>query len=89
MMDPLLSSMLITVLVVIMLSGAAAALLLRSHLAAVVALSVVSLGLTLLLAWLAAPDVAMTEGVVGLGLGSLILALALWRLQLFGGDDDA
>ena len=65
-----------------MLSAALVALLSRSHLVAVVSVSVLSLGLTLLFVLLKAPDVAMTEGVVGAGLSSLILALALSRLGL-------
>jgi energy-converting hydrogenase B subunit D len=73
-------------LVALMLIAALSALLVRSHLAAVVATSVLSLALTLLFVWLKAPDVAMTEGVVGAGLGSLILALALSRLRLLRSD---
>ncbi len=76
----------VPLLVVVMLVAALSALLVRSHLAAVAATSVVSLGLTLLFVWLKAPDVAMTEGVVGAGLGSLILALALSRLDLLKPD---
>lgn len=70
-------------LVGVMLSSALVALISRSHLVAVVATSVLSLGLTLLFVLLRAPDVAMTEGVVGAGLGSLILALSLSRLGLW------
>jgi|SaaInlStandDraft_7_1057024.scaffolds.fasta_scaffold00097_29 uncharacterized MnhB-related membrane protein len=70
-------------LVVVMLTAALAALLSESHLVAVVSLSILSLGLTLLFVLLRAPDVAMTEGVVGVGLSSLIFALALKRLRLY------
>ncbi len=73
---------LVGLLVVVMLAAALMALLANSHLVAVAATSVLSLGLTLLFVVLKAPDVAMTEGVVGAGLGSLILALALSRLDL-------
>ncbi len=85
-MEQVLSLWSVVVLVLMMLVAALSALLLRSHLAAVVATSVLSLALTLLFVWLKAPDVAMTEGVVGAGLGSLILALALSRLGLLRGE---
>jgi len=70
------------ILVVLMLSAALAVLWLPGHLSAVLASSAVSLILTLLFVLLRAPDVAMTEASVGLGLGSLILSLALYRLGL-------
>ncbi|MBT3198085.1 MAG: DUF4040 domain-containing protein [Gammaproteobacteria bacterium] len=73
-------------LVVVMWAAALSALLLKSHLAAVVSTSLLSLGLSLLFVLLRAPDVALTEGVVGAGLSSLILALALIRLGLVGGS---
>ncbi|MEJ2394822.1 MAG: DUF4040 domain-containing protein [Candidatus Thiodiazotropha sp.] len=66
-----------------MLVSAVMVLLVRNHLAAVAAASVVSLGLALLFALMRAPDVAMTEAAVGVGLSSLILALALRRLGLW------
>jgi uncharacterized MnhB-related membrane protein len=72
------------VLALMMLIAAAMVLLVRNHLTAVAAASVVSLGLALLFALLRAPDVAMTEAAVGAGLSSLILALALRRLGLWG-----
>ena len=70
-------------LALMMLASAVMVLLVRSHVAAVAAASVVSLGLALLFALLRAPDVAMTEAAVGAGLSSLILALALRRLGLW------
>ncbi|MES9990994.1 MAG: DUF4040 domain-containing protein [Candidatus Thiodiazotropha sp.] len=66
-----------------MLSAAVTVLLVKNHIAAVAAASVVSLGLALVFALLRAPDVAMTEAAVGVGLSSLILALALRRLGLW------
>jgi uncharacterized MnhB-related membrane protein len=73
-------------LAVMMLSAAAMVLLVKNHIAAVAAASVVSLGLALLFVLLRAPDVAMTEAAVGVGLSSLILALALRRLGLWRVD---
>ncbi|MET0072212.1 MAG: hydrogenase subunit MbhD domain-containing protein [Candidatus Thiodiazotropha sp.] len=70
-------------LAVTMLSAAVMVLLVKNHIAAVAAASVVSLGLALIFALLRAPDVAMTEAAVGVGLSSLILALALRRLGLW------
>ncbi len=88
MMESTLSLWAVSLLVLLMLIAAVAALLMRSHLTAVVATSILSLGLTMLFVWLRAPDVAMTEGVVGAGLGSLILALALSRLGLLGKEGE-
>ncbi len=68
------------VLVVIMLVAGAGVLLMNDFLAAVGAFSVVSLCLSGLFALLAAPDVAMTEAVVGAGLGTVVFALALHRM---------
>lgn len=48
--------------------------------AAVVASSVVSLALSVLFVILRAPDVAMTEAVVGAGLSGVLLAMALRRI---------
>ena len=81
-MDSVVMPWITGLLVMVMLSAALVALLSTSHLVAVAATSVVSLGLTLIFVLLRAPDVAMTEGVVGAGIGSLILALALKRLGL-------
>jgi uncharacterized MnhB-related membrane protein len=74
-------------LALMMLSGAMMVLLVKNHIAAVAAASVVSLGLALLFVLLRAPDVAMTEAAVGVGLSSLILALALRRLGLWQIDN--
>ncbi|EGV50836.1 NADH-quinone oxidoreductase subunit B [Candidatus Endoriftia persephone str. Guaymas] len=70
-------------IVLVMLGSALAVLLLRSHIAAVVAASVVSLTVTMIFVLLRAPDVAMTEAAVGAGLSSLILALGLRRLGIW------
>jgi len=72
------------VLVVLTLGAALAVLLLNNLLAATAAASVVSLGVALMCVMLRAPDVAMTEAVVGAGLSGLILALTLRRLGLVG-----
>jgi len=69
-------------LVALTLGAALAVMLLRNLLAAVAAASVVSLGVAVMFVVLQAPDVAMTEAVVGAGLSGLILALALRRLGL-------
>lgn len=71
------------VIVAIMLLAAAAALLFKNHVAAVAAVSVVSLAVSLLFVILKAPDVAMTEAAVGAGLSALVLALGLRRLGLW------
>ncbi|MCU7919481.1 MAG: DUF4040 domain-containing protein [Candidatus Thiodiazotropha sp. (ex Epidulcina cf. delphinae)] len=73
-------------LALMMLSAAVMVLLVKNHIAAVAAASVVSLGLALLFVLMRAPDVAMTEAAVGVGLSSLILALALRRLGLWEVD---
>lgn len=70
------------VIVVLTLGAAVAVLLLDNLLAAVAAASAVSLGVALMFVILQAPDVAMTEAVVGAGLSGLILALSLRRLGL-------
>lgn len=69
-------------IVTLTLGAAIAVLLIENMLAAVAAASVVSLGVALMFVILQAPDVAMTEAVVGAGLSGLILALALRRLGL-------
>ncbi|MBT8439100.1 MAG: DUF4040 domain-containing protein [Gammaproteobacteria bacterium] len=74
---------LLFVIVMIMLAGALMAMLMENLLAATVAASIVSLGLTVIFVFLRAPDVAMTEAAVGAGLSSLILALGLKRLGLW------
>jgi energy-converting hydrogenase B subunit D len=69
-------------LVALTLGAALAVMLLKDLLAAVAAASVVSLGVAVMFVILRAPDVAMTEAVIGAGLSGLILALALRRLGL-------
>ena len=75
--------LLVLFIVVVMLCSAVAVLLLKDFLAALAALSVVSLGLSVLFVILRAPDVAMTEAAIGAGLSSLLFALALRRLGLW------
>ena len=72
----------IALMVIIMLAGAVTVLLVESHVSAIAATSAVSLALSVIFVILKAPDVAMTEAVVGSGLSTVILALALFRLQL-------
>jgi energy-converting hydrogenase B subunit D len=84
---------LVLILVLIMLIAAIAVLVLPNMIAAVVASSVVSLSLTIVFAFLKAPDVAMTEAAIGVGLGSLILAIGLkrlgyWHLNIAGDEND-
>lgn len=68
-------------IVIIILLGAVSIFLLKDLMAALVAFSVVSLGLSVLYVLLRAPDVAMTEAAVGAGLSSLLFALALRSIQ--------
>jgi uncharacterized MnhB-related membrane protein len=70
------------ILVAMTLGAALAVMLLDNLIAAVAAASTVSLGVAVMFVVLRAPDVAMTEAVVGAGLSGLILALALRRLGL-------
>ena len=70
--------------VVIMLAAAAAVVLLKDLMAAVAAASVVSLALSVLFIVLRAPDVAMTEAVIGAGLSGVLFALTLYKLGLAG-----
>lgn len=84
---------LVLILVLMMLSAAIAVLFLPNMIAAVVASSVVSLALTIIFALLKAPDVAMTEAAIGVGLSSLILAIGLkrlgyWQLDKSGENGD-
>lgn len=69
--------------VLVTLGAAVAVLTLENYLAAVVAASVVSLGLSVLFTLLQAPDVALAEAAVGAGLSSVIFALALRRVGLW------
>jgi uncharacterized MnhB-related membrane protein len=72
--------------VVIMLAAAVAVVALRDLMAAVAATSVVSLALSVMFIILRAPDVAMTEAVVGAGLSGVLFALTLYKLGLVGRD---
>jgi multicomponent Na+:H+ antiporter subunit B len=78
---------LITTLAVLV--AALAVVFLRSLLAAVAALSVVSLGLSILFALLRAPDVAIAEAAFGAGMSGLMLALTLRRIGLWHAVADA
>jgi energy-converting hydrogenase B subunit D len=75
----------VLMIVVVMLLSALAVLLMKNFMAALAALSVVSLGMAVLFVILRAPDVAMTEAAIGAGLSSLLFALALRRLGLWKG----
>jgi uncharacterized MnhB-related membrane protein len=75
--------------VVLVLVAAVAVLVLDSLIGAVVAASVVSLGVSVLFVLLRAPDVAMTEAAVGAGLSGVVLALGLRRLGLWRLEGDA
>ena len=72
----------IALMVFIMLTAAIAVLLVDSLISAVAATSAISLALSVIFVMLNAPDVAMTEAVVGSGLSAVILALALFRLNV-------
>ena len=73
----------VLILVIIMLAAAVSALLLDNLIAATASASAVSIALATIFIILRAPDVAMTEAVVGTGLSSLILVLGLKRLKLW------
>ena len=68
----------ILILALVMLGGAAAVISLRSLLSAAIAEGIVSLVLALLFLLMSAPDVAITQAVVGAGLST---ALYLWSLR--------
>jgi uncharacterized MnhB-related membrane protein len=74
--------------VIVMVGSAFAVIVLRNLMAAVVASSVMSLSLSVVFVILRAPDVAMTEAVVGAGLSGVLLALALWKTRLTGELDN-
>lgn len=76
------------IIVVLTLVAAVAVLVLDNFIAAVAATSVVSLGTSVLLVLLRAPDVAMTEAAVGAGLSGVVLALGLRRLGLWRLEGD-
>jgi energy-converting hydrogenase B subunit D len=69
--------------VIVMLGAAFAVLLFKNYLAAIAAMSVVSLSLSVLFVVLQAPDVALTEAAVGTGISGVILALTLRRVGLW------
>ncbi len=69
--------------VAVVLLSAVAVLLMKNFMAALAAMSVVSLGMAVLFVMLRAPDVAMTEAAIGAGLSSLLFALAFRRLGLW------
>ena len=73
----------VLVVVIVMLLSAVAVMLFKDFLAALAAMSVVSLGLSFLFVVVRAPDVAMTEAAIGAGLNSLLFTLALRRLGLW------
>jgi len=72
---------LVALIVFMMLLAAISVLLVSSNVSAVALSAVVSLMLAVLFVILKAPDVAMTEAVVGSGLSAVILALALKRIH--------
>jgi energy-converting hydrogenase B subunit D len=74
--------------VVVMLGAAFAVLFLQNYLAAVAAISVVSLALSVLFVVLQAPDVALAEAAVGVGVSGVILALTLRRVGLWKIETD-
>ncbi len=80
-------TVLVAISVAVMLIAAIMAVALRNWLAAVAALSVVSLALSFLFALLRAPDVALAEAAVGAGLSGVLLALTLRRIGLWGGRE--
>ena len=73
----------VLVVVIVMLLSAVAVMLFKDFLAALAAMTVVSLGLSFLFVVVRAPDVAMTEAAIGAGLSSILFALALRRLGLW------
>lgn len=74
--------------IIVIIAAAIAVVMLRNLMAAVVATSVVSLTLSILFVVLRAPDVAMTEAVVGAGLSGVLLAMTLRKLKINGESDD-
>lgn len=72
--------------VALALGAAIATILLRSYVAAVAAVSVVGLAMSVLFVVLRAPDVALAEAAVGAGLTGVLFALALRRMGLGRSD---
>ncbi|HPE69385.1 MAG TPA: DUF4040 domain-containing protein [Thermotogota bacterium] len=58
----------------------------KERFTSVLMLSAMGLGAAFLFAWMRAPDVAMTEAVIGAGLTSAIFLLVLLRMKR-GGED--
>lgn len=77
---------LVILAVVVMIAAAILTVFLRSYLAAVAAVSVVSLALAVIFALLRAPDVALAEAAVAAGLSGVLLALTVRRTGLWRSD---
>ena len=71
------------ILTTLLLLAATAVVLVENLLVVVVAWSVVAMCLTLFFVLLQAPDVALVEGIVGVGLITLLLALTLQRIKVW------
>lgn len=76
------------IVTVIILVSAVATVMFTHPIGAVAAISVVSLGVSVLFAIMRAPDVAMTQATIGAGLGGIVLALGLRRLGLWRLEGD-
>jgi uncharacterized MnhB-related membrane protein len=70
------------VCIIVMLAAAVAVLLSPNLLSAVIAFAIVSLALSIMFVVLQAPDVALAEAVIGVGLSSILFALTLHRIGL-------
>lgn len=73
---------------IVMVASALAAMHLRSLVAAIVAVGLMSLFASVLYLVLAAPDVAMTEAAIGAGLSTVIFLYALRQTRDREADDD-
>lgn len=82
------TTLIVALLVVFMLVAAVLVLVTPNMIAAVAASSAVSLIVSVLFVMLRAPDVAMTEAVVGAGLSATVLALGLRHLGMGRLDDE-
>lgn len=76
-------TVLVALSVAVMLIAALAVVFMRNFLAAVAALSVLSLALSVIFVLLRAPDVALAEAAVGAGLSGVLMALTLRRVGLW------
>ena len=76
-------TVLVALSVAVMLIAALAVVFMRHFLAAVAALSVLSLALSVIFVLLRAPDVALAEAAVGAGLSGVLMALTLRRVGLW------